>query len=238
MKSASLQIEEIVREVLRRIELHGGQPAEVEAVPELSDETSAVCTAPTPRQLELTGRVVSLRDVEGKLGGVQHVTAVADAVVTPAARDYLTQHHIQMTFRPPDVGPQRNSALYLAAFATPFDTQQLCDDLAQRGMRCRLTEGGALPTILHLLAPKLAVGATALLVTEEPHVALCAANRHTSIRAFIATDRGRLTKVREAIGGNLLIIDRAQSSDPEIREMADEMVRHRACIPAKWRAVL
>jgi hypothetical protein len=92
--------------------------------------------------------------------------------------------------------------------------------------------------ILRLLAPRLAVAANALLVTEEPEVATCAANRHSDIRAFVATDPASLAKARQAIGGNLLIVNRVKCPDHSIREMACDMARHPARVPAQWRAVL
>jgi len=75
------QVEWIVIEVLRRLE-----------VADLGQRSKS-----TPKgELRLTERVVTLRSIEGKLTGVTRVVVSPRAVITPAARDELKRHTIEL----------------------------------------------------------------------------------------------------------------------------------------------
>lgn len=76
------QLEYIIREVMRRLaELGVGKPA-----------TSV-------SELALAGRLVTLRDLEGKLTNVTKVTVTKQTVVTPAVRDLLREKKIELLRR-------------------------------------------------------------------------------------------------------------------------------------------
>ena len=74
-------VERIVLEVIRRLGLLASLPP---------------VTPASGRELALADRVVTLRSVEGKLAGVARLIVAAKAVVTPAVRDELKQHRIEL----------------------------------------------------------------------------------------------------------------------------------------------
>jgi hypothetical protein len=92
MKLDEDQLEWIVREVVRRINLLCPPPPRGErgAPPQN--------TALLPNShLTLTATVITTATLEHQLQGVTHVTAPARAVITPAARDLLKDNNIQFT---------------------------------------------------------------------------------------------------------------------------------------------
>ena len=229
-------IERMVREVLRQIDVRRSANT-VERAAAVAVAGQPVATTDNC-ELELTGKVISLSQIEGKLDGVRTVTARASAVVTPSVRDYLRQHDVQLTLRVPDGNRQLGAILWLASCATRCDTQGLRDDLEQRGVSCRVLADTSLPAIATQLARRLDGQATAVILTSEPEVATCAVNRHPSIRGFVATDVATLTKAQRATGGNLLIVDPANCSGTDICEMACGMAIHAPTVPSQWRGIL
>lgn len=83
MTFTQADVERIVAEVIRR--LRGMEPSPAGAAP-----------ASVGHDLILTERVITLRTVEGRLGGVQRLLVPAKAVVTPAVRDELKKHKIEL----------------------------------------------------------------------------------------------------------------------------------------------
>ena len=83
MKLNSDQLEWIVQEVMRRLKAHAAEPAE-----------------PHQTKLELHDRVVCTQALEGRLGGTRVVQVHAKAVVTPAAKDLLRDHGVQLIRSP------------------------------------------------------------------------------------------------------------------------------------------
>ena len=83
MTFTEADVERIVAEVIRRLRAMESSPAP--ATP-----------APIVHDLVLTERVITTRTVEGRLGGVQRLLVPAKAVVTPAVRDELRKHKIEL----------------------------------------------------------------------------------------------------------------------------------------------
>ena len=77
-------IELVVREVIRRLTADG--------------RFSLAGTAATasPRELQISERLVTLATLNGRLDGVSRVIVPRRAVVTPAARDELKQRRIEL----------------------------------------------------------------------------------------------------------------------------------------------
>jgi hypothetical protein len=92
MKLDEDQLEWIVREVVRRINLLCPPP------PRGEGGAPPQNTALLPNShLTLTATVITTATLEHQLQGVTHVTAPARAVITPAARDLLKDNNIQFT---------------------------------------------------------------------------------------------------------------------------------------------
>ena len=74
-------VERIVLEVIRRLGLVDAPPASAAA------------------ELAITERVVTTREIEGKLAGVSRLVVLGRAIVTPAVRDELRDRNIELVRR-------------------------------------------------------------------------------------------------------------------------------------------
>ena len=85
------QVETIVLEVLRRLGLLDGQVLlQGKAGAAVAERSS------TTAELSLNENVVTLRSIEGRLAGVQRLVVARRAVVTPAVKDELKRHKIEL----------------------------------------------------------------------------------------------------------------------------------------------
>jgi len=82
------EVQRIVLEVLRRLGVTG--------VP-VTGEEGGSCPA---QELAVGDRVVTMRSLEGRLGGVTRIVVKRRAVVTPAVRDELKQRKIELVEAP------------------------------------------------------------------------------------------------------------------------------------------
>lgn len=86
MSFTEADVERIVVEVIRRLR----------AMENPLDPVAHDRNVPVGHELVLTERVITMRTVEGRLGGVQRLLVPAKAVVTPAVRDELRKHKIEL----------------------------------------------------------------------------------------------------------------------------------------------
>jgi hypothetical protein len=96
MKLDEDQLEWIVREVVRRINLLCPPAPRGEGGGEGGAPPQNTALLPNSH-LTLTATVITTATLEHQLQGVTHVTAPARAVITPAARDLLKDNNIQFT---------------------------------------------------------------------------------------------------------------------------------------------
>lgn len=87
------QVERIVLEVIRRLGLLSGQAAA--AVGEHSGAAASKHSS-TTAELTLSDKVITLRSIEGRLAGIERLVVAAKAVVTPAVKDELKKHQVQL----------------------------------------------------------------------------------------------------------------------------------------------
>lgn len=90
MTFTEADVERIVVEVIRRLRAME-QPVNRRDYAALPGVDAGV-----NHDLVLTERVITMRTVEGRLGGVQRLLVSAQAVVTPAVRDELRKHKIEL----------------------------------------------------------------------------------------------------------------------------------------------
>jgi hypothetical protein len=83
MSFTEADVERIAVEVIRRLRAMESSPA-------------PVALDPVGHDLVLTERVITMRTVEGRLSGVQRLLVQPKAVVTPAVRDELRKHTIEL----------------------------------------------------------------------------------------------------------------------------------------------
>src|SRR5687768_2754177 len=125
----SAEVERIVREVLERLRGTGmnGAAAAGSAIRKQLPHGAG--------DLVLSGRVIAVADLEGRLDGVNVLVTHRTAIVTPAARDLLREQGVTLASR---VGPTTEEAaarLTLGMAETEFDAAELV-----RGLRSERIE--------------------------------------------------------------------------------------------------
>jgi hypothetical protein len=205
------QIDELVRKVLGRL----GQAA--------AGGVSSTANAKQPTaecgELVLAERVVTLDTLDGKLDGIRRVVASSTAIVTPAVRDALRDRKIECvrrTVQATTTKKQQNASLVVAAIELAH-AQQAAEML---GDNAAAIAASTLVETVHDVCSHVADGkARGLLLTDQPAVAVCLANRQRTIRAAHITCHQSAGEVVASIGANLLIVDSRGLSSFQLKRL-------------------
>jgi hypothetical protein len=234
MTNSAVDIDRIVREVVQR--LGGSQPA-AEAPPrdcgseELRLSARVVSLAELDAQLaQPSGRnaaartagrpTVDTRGLAERLRRVKKLAVRPGAIVTPAVRDLLHQHHISLAVESEPRASAEAVALAVAVLAARCDASALMRSLAQQCTVQQLARTD-LVTVLDELAELVAKGGwLGLLITEQAIAAVCLANRHRSVRASAVLDLDAAREAIDVVGANLLIVNPAKTSNAELNRVA------------------
>lgn len=195
------QVEQIVREVLASLL---GKPA-----------TAATAIA---GELVLTSKVVSLRELEGRLQGVSRVVVPRGAVFTPTARDELRKFGVSVASAVPASRQQASQKLVLAA-TVGYAVAPLIATLERDGVAVERVEGQELATVIDRLTNAVKSDVMALLLTEQSSVAICLANRHSSVRAALVTSVAAVAEAIEHVAPNMLVVDPRGKGTFELRQL-------------------
>ena len=176
-------------------------------------------------ELVISGRVVSLADLAGRLTGVARVVVERGAVFTPAARDELKQQGVTIASTISEKQPTATETIYLGCVETKYDAGPLTTALANDGVRVERISATNLPAMIDTLCQRTVNDGRGMLVTGLPAAGLCLANRQRGVRAALATDVAAVEAAVAAIGANLLVIDPAGKSVFELRRITRHWLR-------------
>lgn len=194
MAEVKNQIEQIVREVIARL---AQQP--VGRVTQ-SEHPSAA------GQLHIAGRVVSLSQLEGRVQDIREVVVRSDAVVTPAARDFLRYGEIGLT-RLSRASSDAGCQLAIGQVETSYETTALVSHLEKGTTNIQQIPETDLATTIDALADHITTRIQpALLLTPITTAALCLANRRSGVRAAEVSTIENLTAAIDQAGINLLVV--------------------------------
>ena len=224
-------IQALVQEVVRRIQ--AGHTTAASAV------VSASPLRPAPAAgFTIAERVITLAIIERVPAGVQAVSAVANAVITPSAADRARERGIAIV---------RSGATPSSVPSRPFVIAQA----ACRGDAAGRTAGIArvIPGAQQLPASGLADVVTAVaahasrdaargvLLTSKPAVAVVLANRSPSLRAVTGRDAAAIMAAALDAAANLLIVDPATFSAGSLERLCADFHRSpSAAVPAELQA--
>jgi ribose 5-phosphate isomerase RpiB len=218
MTPAAGEIEQIVREVLRRLDAAGGTP---------EAKTSEASPPSNDKELELTARVIALADVEACPKGIATISVMQGAVLTPAARDYLNQRGVTIRRRVTSGGtqpPPAAQSLVLGLAETEFCPASLMNYLANRGIAVQQLAHAGLRSVVREMCDAVALGGQrGLLLTGETAAALCLANRRQGVRAALASDSSAAEKAMQSIAANILVIDPMNTTAFQLQRMAERL---------------
>ena len=203
MNASAEDIQRIVDEVVRRL---------CNSVSEGSDVEPTTVSAPIHNDrggdVRLNERVISLDSLDERIQGVDRIVLSARAVITPAARDELRQRGIVVTHASSDVESGRKLVVCLTELNQDLNLDVIKRESSGRWTTIEMLRSDNLVTAVGTLANRLIGGGVhGILVTSVPTVAVCLANRYSSIRAAWIHDASEVAAATQLIGANLLIVE-------------------------------
>jgi hypothetical protein len=226
-----------VREVLQQLNEQTRERATTAKTESKSEPKPATATT----ELALTGRLVTLADLDGRLQGIKQLVVARGAILTPAVRDRLRDARIAVSYR---VGQTKTATqragLLLGVAETKGDPAGLIAALGREGTVIEQLARSGLASVIEESGDEVRKGGKlGLLITSAVDLALCLANRRAGVRAVRGAEPDSVRKAVESFGANLLVLDLAGKSLFQslriVREFASPGPR--SCPPA-WAKVL
>ncbi|MEZ6099815.1 MAG: hypothetical protein R3E01_12670 [Pirellulaceae bacterium] len=199
------QIERIVREVVARVS--ATPTAACASVPPPAPPTVLPTTGTIGRSHELLERVVTLRQLEGKLLGVTELIVGEQTVVTPAVVDELKARDIQLVRQTtrqtaPVAGCQR-----VQLFA--YQSQPRVGSLKTELTRQNVTQDVCEATHLRELVDRISHETTksfGVVITDQPAVVNCVLNRQRDLRAAVVLGKTCVLHAWTTLAANAYVV--------------------------------
>jgi hypothetical protein len=215
--SQSPDREWIVREVLARLAAITGVANE--------DQTPETAAGRGPA---LPHRVISLELLDERLAGGAELAVRHNAVITPAARDWLRQRGITVVRQAvgQDAGGRKNEAA-IGLVGTAFDPRDLIGWAERDGIACRRLQASELDEVIGSMRDFIRQHRCGLILTSSVAKTVCLANRHLSIRAAAVRDLGDADEAIRSLDANLLVADPARHPVHALRHIVARLCRAR-----------
>ena len=235
MPTVQVDIERIVRKIIQRLEVPqsagDGAGTETRMPPEPKPDNS---------RLPLSGRVVTLASLDGRLAGVRQVIVAKGTVVTPAARDELRKKKIKLEFS--DNNHRANvsaGGILVGVVEGSYDAAAVVGAISAEAGQVQRIDGSCWIEVTREMTETITRETKCgVLVTCRATAAVCLANRGPTIRAALGVGRASVKDAVETIGANLLVVDPTSNSLYELRGMVREFVRGSHECPGRLKAVL
>ena len=192
------RIEQIVREVLRRL----------------------AASAADDASLRLDTRLVTLDTVADKLDGLRKVIVSRTTVVTPSVKDVLRHNNIELV-RASERPADGNSAFHLliAQMTNTIDQPHL----ENVGCHVEIVSLGSVEATLKRLKQHTRRSASlAAVVTDQPETFTCQANRHKELRAFHGFNADTVYGGVGTLKANVMVTQSSAKSFGLLRQFVQE----------------
>ncbi len=228
--SINVDIEAIVREVIDRLgrgsASNGSSPSQRD--PSRHDPTrndpSAVPGAVTP-SVPAGGVTVDARVVTAQLLGRQFAGQAVlrlrhDAIVTPAARDWLRERSVAVSTHNATPRPHARRSVVLAGDGR-FELDPWLSREPLASCHTRILTNTSLPRAVAEITAHVARGDhLGILISDQPHAAVCLANRREGIRAVHAVTPAIARDAVAEVAANLLVV----KTSPETNDLFDAFI--------------
>lgn len=174
--------------------------------------------------------VVTAKLLDELLKAGAEIRLPKDALVTPAARDWLRDHRVPVTWD----GPSRDGAAKTLAVVMDPSTAEM------RAIRAMLDRMGGLvdviepaggrsgiPAATRRLCGKIARREVAkgVVFAQDGAVPVCVANKHNGVRAALAMNVPMVEEACRELGVNLLVIELPGQSTWSMRQMIERLLK-------------
>lgn len=239
MAERSIDIDKVVREVLAKIgpapqgsgappaQSAAGKMAEVASPGVAGDGKLPAAATPGAEELVVSTRVVTMAELGDRLEGVRRVVVPVQAVLTPSVRDELRRKNIALVYEQPRPAPAAGSArLVLMTVGKSFDPAGLVTALGNEGIEVDPRRSDCFFASSDELAGEVAGGrAVGVMLTSQPAVALCVANRLPGVRAVLGTDAAETAAAAASVGANLLVVAPRARTFFQLKHLVREFCR-------------
>ena len=240
MAGQQRDIEWIVGEVMRR--LMDAERAVEETITEtkMAKPPAKKRQEPKPGQLQLNHRVVTTAQIDGRLDGIRQVVVPVRAVVTPAVRDTLRKKRIALVSQPQPDHSDAESSRYTLGVVDPTGefVSAIATVRAELGDVRQLDHDGLIQAVGGVVEQIETDRGAGLVLTRQPSVALCLANRRPGVRAAWAISVAAVRDAEQMIGANLLIVNPASHGIYELKGMIREFASGSHVCPESYRRLL
>lgn len=222
--TSPVDVDAVVREVLRRLSSDRPLAGKVAT-------HSLAPTSPAPQEVgnvTLSGRVITLDDVEGHLETATTLTVPTGAVVTPAVRDALKEHRVTLRYADENSPTTKEAAniLAIASTAGTYQAEHLAKALSGPGANVEVVKANDLANaVAQLIAAVTRDRRLGLLLTDKSALAACMANRDANVRAAVVHSLADVVSVVDSLGANVLIVDPQVVGLHTLRSIATSFVR-------------
>ncbi len=173
----------------------------------------AVITALMLDELRRTGKEIRLRK---------------DALLTPAARDWLKEHHLPITWEDGGQGQADRTLAVVMDAGLP----------EMRAIRAMLERGGGLAEVIEPAGRSGMAAATrrlcgrisrrevarGIVFAVDGATAVCIANKHNGIRAALGVSVPAVEEACRELGLNMLIIEYPRQTTYQMKQMIDRLL--------------
>jgi len=208
-------IEQIVAEVMRRL-----MPTAASA-PASSETNNGQST-------QLTDSVITADVLAEKVAGQKHVVVGERAIVTPSARDWVRHNKVALIHVKTAASTEAQASVKEKSdkLVITHSAGQTIDRVLEDAGR--QTNGGWNRKNVESAdeAAKKAIGElrressrVIVVLTSEPEVAACLANRNEQVKAAVVADAAAVARVKFGLDGNVFVVDPAGRSFFELRNI-------------------
>ena len=222
MAGQQRDIEWIVGEVMRRLMDVHGAGKETKTKKPLEGKRSQASG-----QLRLSQRVVTTALLDGRLDGVRQVIVPVRAVVTPAVRDTLRKKRITIVSESeqPDAASSCDKITIGIVDPSGEFSAAMAAVSAELGDVGRLETDCVIKAVRGVAEEVAASRSAGMVLTQQPSVAVCLANRQPGVRAALAVSVAAVQEAMQWVGANLLVVNPALHGVYELRVMAREFAK-------------
>lgn len=212
------QIDNIVAEVIRRLQARGAVASGSPAAPTSAGELPA-------GTLRVSERLITWEQLKGRLTGVRHLRVPAKCVITPAAHDGLREAGITVSHEQNKVR-RGGTPLLLAIGAADVDLSGVVEQLGpQCGVAGRVQETDPVKLVT-AAAAQAKPDTRVVLLTRQAALCLILANRRRAVRAIAAASPQALAQAAADTSANWLVLDPTGRSELELLQLIQEFLRH------------
>lgn len=235
MVFSAQDVDRIVAQVLAQLHPVAAAPRTEQAA-EVSKGTHATIPGVPEEVLSFDQAVITADVLLERLTGHRRIRVRPNAILTPTARDVLRVRQIECV-RDESSSAEVTRGRWLAISSrTSPAASSVIEQLKAAGeaWEHRLSGTGPEATRQAVNALCTADAAGVVLLTGEPELAACRANRNANVRAAVASTVESIHRVRRSLQPNCLVIDPANKSFFELRNLLKAFTQSVPVAPAGW----